>query len=935
MAAPPQLSDYLNNPAYSVLRTESGGYIVTKEEQFIKSQERGQAPQYGAGLVERYEFDQSGRLLSGERSRIETTFQNPRYRENQPLPDVRYYREGENLFAQTYEVIPSKSGKRQYSKPGKIDVIGSGGESQLFKNINPLTPSQKFNVGKLGYDPKTGRYVERDTPGAQTSTLVLRKEALARQEYAPSITDFSRGYYLNKLAEKRTAQPISRLETFSPAARKALGISGRGFDEITVQTSGKQVTASGLGEISGPSGFVGRTEFVPGIVRDVQRRSKESSLGLGEKRRDKEESAASEELGFFDMLNERFDMLNERTANVTTKKLFPDISGFVEKRREKIKELWQVNTLGELNVTGAPKGLKSRLFVIKTISKGGGAAQGAVEGYGFGFYTGVREKPVTTAASFALSAFGEPAIAAAEFGLVKLAATSANAAKVVKFLQVSGKVAGYGLLGYYGVSKTIEVAREPDIFSKGFKVGEISSTEIVPFAGGVPLGRRLSYPIQYRTSFEKGLQALPAKRQGQLRAEFKQLKGRLWEVRAGQTGPGEINFQLVESGTPTARDITRNFLIRNRKDFVLGGSLAQKPQVRDISKLRPSGDIDIYSARTDLARLLSRELRAGGVSARTRGSKVYVTSEAGASSKFIEFNPMEKLNLNLATVMNPFLPRGTAFRETPEGIRIVRLRYQAARKLYGGFEVEVDTLGRARMGRYSKDIPDYKNILEAVGYQRPEGRDLFGFQSRRAQFALPDIAIAPAKSLNIPEDFTGTGGRRGQLRLPERGVSYGYRNAAFDDLLAVLPYKTVAPKTRRYAVLSPKGRGYAGVPSFNYRQTPVSPGDVFGPEAPYKQVPGAPKTPGAPYGGKKRTIEPVRFNFSRPYKTREFEPPLPPPPRFELFVFKAKIDLKKELIPEENIKFSPRYFPSIEAEVFRIKGRKPRGILTGLELRPI
>ena len=101
-------------------------------------------------------------------------------------------------------------------------------------------------------------------------------------------------------------------------------------------------------------------------------------------------------------------------------------------------------------------------------------------GYVSGYLTGLKEKPLKTATLTGV-AFVAPEV----LGWVGAGSTALIGAELTKTI---GTAAGLGITAVYGRSVVERVALEPTWEEKGFKLGEISATEITPFAVGGYLG---------------------------------------------------------------------------------------------------------------------------------------------------------------------------------------------------------------------------------------------------------------------------------------------------------------------------------------------------------------------------------------------------------------------------------------------------------------
>lgn len=350
-----------------------------------------------------------------------------------------------------------------------------------------------------------------------------------------------------------------------------------------------------------------------------------------------------------------------------------------------------------------------------------------------GIATGIRreitEKPVATTALFVGSATARVGYSGAKLGLVKLAYYFPPLQKVGKVAGVVGKYGSYALGGAYGgvVAYNIGTSKE----GVGVAIGREIVRESAIF-GGFSVGGLIARPIDTNIQLELGFQKYPRGKQVELREEFYSAKKYLKDINAGKISPIDINYGGVEKLNPKAAKIVKGFAYEYRTSVVTGGSLSSKSQVVNPGVLRPSGDVDFYTDRPELARELIGRLQAGGIDAYGSGkwgAKIYIKG----MGKAIEFNPLSErglgnyypqrffltkekvsiLETNIRSVSSPFKSWQSSILRTPSGLPVTDVGIQGARKLYGGFEISTDALGRTYMYRYSKDLPDFYGLVEA------------------------------------------------------------------------------------------------------------------------------------------------------------------------------------------------------------------------------
>ena len=551
--------------------------------------------------------------------------------------------------------------------------------------------------------------------------------------------------------------------------------------------------------------------------------------------------------------------------------------------------------------------------------------------YVTGIYEGIREKPLQAGLTYALFVGLPPVISGAKYGIQL--AKGLKIAKILKPLapvaKVTGKAIRYGLPTAYAGSIGARVALEPG-GKRVRKLGEITSTEIVPMYLGTKLGTRLAFPIEYKAGFLKEIQKFPKAKQ----LEFKRLAKATKYIKKYEPAPRKLRLD-IEKVPRKYEKVIEKWTIGKKKDIIISGSVAQRLQVTEktLKEMKLSGDVDFYTNIMGMPKSLATSLAKSGAPIYQKGAKIFYRG----IGKIAEFHPISPvagkatLATTLGTVKKPYLPLGEALTKTPEGVRITKIKYQTLRKLYGGFEQSAY--------RYSKDIPAYKTVVKGVFRDmRKEAQKALFFK----EFKLRRIGREKAR-------FFGFEPKEKLVQFPEIGkkgaISFGLREVKPieripKDLYKPREYLTIGEK---YPAVKGRGGDYISYPYKPYRPTKPyisypkpkpTPYTLYKPTrpTPYIPYPVTPTPPYIPYKPIKEKLtvttpyvpyKPTKpYPVSRPYKA----PPtsyLAPYKPYETFTIKTTTELPIKLgEPETDIfgkrvrkkkkrKYAPTYKPSL------------------------
>lgn len=259
----PTLSTLQKSSLYTVTKLSGGGFSAKKKaESYVKERDSNTLNK-AEYVPEEYTFDDSGNLLSGTVRTTMVEYQKgSRLRQRVVNKSVYATTDSGVLTRKTSELVPTKSGSREKVRFMEEEVLTQDGFERT-RAINNLTPTQR------GYQEAKAQRVAQQQGAVQPSVQYMDSAAQryyeSRQE--PSVLDsFGEG--------TGGGRPISRADTFSEAARERYQIRGRGFDEVSLIAGGRQAVVSGVGDVIGPVGFIGRTEFVPGWQKDIRNQTK-------------------------------------------------------------------------------------------------------------------------------------------------------------------------------------------------------------------------------------------------------------------------------------------------------------------------------------------------------------------------------------------------------------------------------------------------------------------------------------------------------------------------------------------------------------------------------------------------------------------------------------------------------------------------------------
>ncbi len=228
------------------------------------------------------------------------------------------------------------------------------------------------------------------------------------------------------------------------------------------------------------------------------------------------------------------------------------------------------------------------------------------------------------------------------------------------------------------------------------KAGTAIFILLAPLLGGGKV-RQLSQRKAVRQ--EQLAKLTPTERQKALDFE-----ARAKELTSAQPEVGKIRLGEVERLKGKSPEILDKYISENKGDIVVGGSVAQRTQIRGFS--RKPEDIDLFTTRNtkEVVNEIVKVLEEGGVGRVSSVKGKQITIEG---AKAIEVKDLGLLKANIKRVQLPFLPASLGIVTTPRGIKVLSLSTQAKRKIIGGFGLEAQ---RIRI----KDIQDLPNILRAL-----------------------------------------------------------------------------------------------------------------------------------------------------------------------------------------------------------------------------
>ena len=262
------------------------------------------------------------------------------------------------------------------------------------------------------------------------------------------------------------------------------------------------------------------------------------------------------------------------------------------------------------------------------------------------------------------------------------------------------------------------------------------SVAIAPFLAGGPVRQFLGKRVTRAKAIEE-LTPIETAKLERFELSVSELKG----VRVQ---PKQLNLQEVQRLSPKAAKAVDAVILKNKQNVVVGGSVAQRTQIK--GKSRVPEDIDIFTSKEpkQLLRELETELKKQGVQRVSVVRNKQITIEG---KKAIEVKNLALLQQNIAKVQLPFETFSSALVTTPRGVKVLRLGAQAQRKVVGGFGLERERI------RF-KDIQDLPDILRQL---RKSRRATFIPRRPRPRepFAIPSILT---KGLKGEPSFFISGG---------------------------------------------------------------------------------------------------------------------------------------------------------------------------------
>jgi len=228
------------------------------------------------------------------------------------------------------------------------------------------------------------------------------------------------------------------------------------------------------------------------------------------------------------------------------------------------------------------------------------------------------------------------------------------------------------------------------------KVATALFVATAPFLGGGPIRRF----IGKRVTRAKAIKELTPKEL----AKLERFELSVAELKGVRTNPKKLDLVEVERLSPQAAKALEKVILRRKEDLVVGGSVAQRTQIK--GKSRIPEDIDIFTSanKKQLLQEIATELKKGGVErvSVVRGKQITI-----GGKKAIEVKELSLLKQNIQKVQLPFQPFSSAVAKTPRGVRVLRLGAQAQRKVVGGFGLEQERIR-------TKDISDLPAILKSL-----------------------------------------------------------------------------------------------------------------------------------------------------------------------------------------------------------------------------
>jgi len=281
---------------------------------------------------------------------------------------------------------------------------------------------------------------------------------------------------------------------------------------------------------------------------------------------------------------------------------------------------------------------------------------------------------------------------------------------------ITSKPVMYGTIGIPTAVETASLyqAGKP---RKAFEKGIAGLTLL----GGFEYGTQLAYRKAVRDSVAELERRLPKKEQ-KLFKEYMEKIEALDKTKVPVRKYQYKSFEGMDRFTPEARKGTLRFMNKYKKDYITGGSFAQRQQL--VGKIEKqfiksgrykTSDIDFYVdsvlySPKNMAKKYVNELKLAGANARLskKGTEIYLTDAKGVSNKIAEFKTLARFEQNVFSVEKGLMPMKDAVVKTPEGIKILNLGTQAKRKLVAGYL-------EGSWGKHKDDFPKlFKSIQESA-----------------------------------------------------------------------------------------------------------------------------------------------------------------------------------------------------------------------------
>ncbi len=652
----------------------------------------------------------------------------------------------------------------------------------------------------------------------------------------------------------------------------------------------------------------------------------------------------------------------KKAEEITKKKLEPIFASELKRIEERLK----IAKEEEKFWWEKAREVEGKRKIIPALMYGVAAPGRRVVEFEKGALLGIKEKPLKVAATLAAFIALPPAIAGVKYGVQ--VAKGLKVARVLKplapFAKVTAAGVKYGLPTAYAISVGARVVGAPTIYARprAEVAGEIFTTELAPMALGVRVGTRLAFPLEYKTGFLAELQKYPEP----VRAEFKRLV-KVKEVLAGyEPKPRRFKVEIEKLPREYGKAIEK-WVVSHKEQLAISGSVAQRLQTHKavLKGLKKSGDIDIYTDIGGLPKSLFRELVKVKAPVYLKGAKIYYRG----IGKLAEFHPISPVTgkpalvTTLGTVKKPYTPLAEALIKTPEGVRVTKIKYQAMRKLYGGFE-------QARY-RYTKDIPAFKTIVKGVfkGMEQKAEKALifrevrkrkiaiekarfFGYEPRERLFEVPELGKRGAIAIGIGKPIIEPKVPK-PLYIPREYPIFRGGREIYPSY-PVPSYKPFVyptyPKPYSIPVPYPPPVPVPPLPTIPYRpkkpkkyppyRPPIKPPKYppyIPPARPPKAPPYAPPTKPPRYPPYAPPTKPPRYP---PYKPPKYPPYRPPPEEPPLLLKLPEFEepRRKPKRKRKPFRIAPTYKPSLVGKWrYEVEGitipKPPRAV--GLGERPL